>query len=286
MRLTSAVVLSSLLSGCMMYRLADLRQTTPVGSPFQTELSKLYMQFATDEEKAYDWANSWHFADKGLMSAYGKDVPPEDPKDWAISDAAKPELEEARAALVAALTPEMEHDRPGESANAQFYYDCWVKYQDAGWQEDNIAYCRDNFHAALSHLQPSKVEMPPQAAVPLVSQPVHKKAKKKPAAPRVMPEPLAEKPATGTVSYVVFFEKGQPILSHAGGKVMEDVVSSLKNEKDYEVVIKGGTDSPLAGERVDIVKELLVGTGIKENTITTEASPKAVARRVEIYLNQ
>src|SRR5580658_2925105 len=69
-------------SGCEMYSLEKLRHTTPSGSPFQTELSKLYMDFAAQEEKEYDWYNSWHFADKGLQAAYGKDVMPEDLKNW------------------------------------------------------------------------------------------------------------------------------------------------------------------------------------------------------------
>ena len=57
-----------------MYELGRiLRNTTPSGSPFQQELARLYMDFASQDEKGYDWFNSWYFADKGLRAAYGKD---------------------------------------------------------------------------------------------------------------------------------------------------------------------------------------------------------------------
>ncbi|MBY0406378.1 MAG: hypothetical protein K2Q01_01705, partial [Rickettsiales bacterium] len=126
---------TTMLSGCMMYRLEELRNTTPAGTPFQTELSHMYMEFAAKEEKDYDWQDSWYFADKGLMLAYGKDVGPEELSGWIIDDAgAAMELEKARIRVMDVLTPEFKERSPSKAAAVQFYFDCWVEQQEEGWQ--------------------------------------------------------------------------------------------------------------------------------------------------------
>src|SRR5580658_3831543 len=111
-KILAVAAIASLTSGCAMYTLEELRHTTPTGTPFQKELARLYMDFASEDEKGYDWGNSWYFADKGLRSAYGKDVPPEDVKDWNIPDDALPALQRAHSELLAALTPENEEMHP------------------------------------------------------------------------------------------------------------------------------------------------------------------------------
>ena len=118
------------MGGCSTYSLQELRQATPAGTPFQTALAHLYMDFAAQEEKDYDWISSWHFADKGLLAVYGKDTAPEDLKDWDIPAEHIEALTKARAALVAALTPENEKANPELAAKAQFNFDCWVEQQE------------------------------------------------------------------------------------------------------------------------------------------------------------
>src|SRR5271170_4889311 len=94
--IAAATVMASLTIGCAMYTLEELRHTTPSGSPFQQALAKLYMDFASQDEKGYDWFNSWYFADKGLRAAYGKDVTPEEIKDWNIPAPVIPYMEKGR----------------------------------------------------------------------------------------------------------------------------------------------------------------------------------------------
>lgn len=150
---TFVMMLSALLlAGCSTYSLQELRQTTPKGTPFQNALARLYMDFATNEEKEYDWPDSWHFADKGLMLAYGKDMPPEELAYWNIPSEVLPHLERARASLMSVLTPATIQARPEDAARAQFYFDCWVEQQEENWQIDDIAYCRDGLQTALSNL--------------------------------------------------------------------------------------------------------------------------------------
>ena len=175
-----ASVASLSLAGCNMYELEELRHTTPSGTAFQTELSRLYMDYATVAEKDYDWFNSWHFADKGLMLAYGKGATPEDLNDWDIPDEARPDLEKARAALLAILTPERMTASPTTAAEAQFYFDCWVKEQEQNWRTEEIANCRDNLMKALEQLNASGVQhsvSTSELPVPTVKK--HKKSLKK-----------------------------------------------------------------------------------------------------------
>src|ERR1700733_14755304 len=113
---TAIAALSFLgVTGCATYSLEELRHTTPQGTAFQDALSQLYMEFSSEEEKEYDWFNSMHFADKGLRSAYGKDVGPEDLKDWDIPAEVLPDMIKAREALMLALTDDAKQTHPDEA---------------------------------------------------------------------------------------------------------------------------------------------------------------------------
>jgi len=290
------------LSSCNMYKLEELRHTTPSGTPFQNELSRLYMDYASIEEKDYDWFNSWHFADKGLMLAYGKDAGPEDLNDWNIPADVRPDMEKARASLVAVLTPDVKRIEPSKAADAQFYFDCWVKEQEQNWREEEIARCRDGLTLTLSELHapgvyaPSPVavsEAPPQEEV-VVSE--HKKpaVKKKPK--KAKEEADIEEPkeaVADSTSYAVFFEPDKAEVSEPGMNVITEVIKSLRGVSDYSVVLHNSKDHPgKAAERIEVIKKLLVAGGIKESAIhigtgkTEVESGKSSGRRVEIFLNE
>lgn len=325
---------ASLTSGCIMYRLEELRNTTPSGSPFQTELARLYMDFATQEEKDYDWQNSWHFADKGLMLAYGKDMPPEALEEWSLPKEALPEMEKARARVMALLTPDIINAQPAKAAAMQFYFDCWVEQQEENWQDDDIAYCRDNLLLTIGELsgpapkaaaRPRKEkkaamaspEMTPAPApeakafepkaspVPEEMPKVAKEAKEAPKeAPKEVKEakkapeaqPVKER-AVETASYAVFFETGKAELSRPGQNVIDEVIRSLKDSSDYQVVLHTASetaaaeaDDALSLERAAAVKKLLAAGGISESAIATGKDTKApgrkISRRVELFLNE
>ena len=199
--ITIATSFSILLSGCNMYKLQDLRSTTLSGTPFQNELSHLYMDYAAQQEKGYDWFNSWHFADKGLMLAYGRDVAPEEVEDWNISPEVRPEMQRERNALMAVLTPDVMRAAPVRAAEAQFYFDCWVKESEQGWRYDQIGSCHENLDRALSDLHaPGVKHYSELEAIPAP----HKKHKKKMPAPKPVaaiaePEVVAEKPSPKSV---------------------------------------------------------------------------------------
>lgn len=297
---------SLLLTSCAFYRLEELRHTTPVGTPFQTELSRMYMEFASDQEKGYDWFNSAYFAGKGLSLAYGQDVGPEAIAEWSIPPDVVPAMQDARARVLAALTPDVKRDRPSRAAEAQFYFDCWVKFQDAGWNEEEIAYCHDNLMLSLEILGVPDAKKAPEMQAEKEKKPAPKPKKEKkavikeaPKAESKEPAPLAQAPAPEesnapkptvpgkaqtlepvtspeTVSYVVFFQKDKADLSDPGKAVMQEVVASLKKMSDYEVILHGSTykagkpteENPdLRAPRAEAVRKLLMEAGIKPEII-------------------
>lgn len=318
-RLAVCSALAASLGGCDMYKLEELRHTAPSGTPFQSQLSRLYMDYATAAERDYDWSNSWHFADKGLMLAYGKDAPPEDLKNWDIPLAARPDLERARGELLSALTPDVTSVSPARAAEAQFYFDCWVKEQEQNWREEEIANCRDNFFHALSDIggpqmhhagvqaqaKAKKIRKMQAIVIPKspgelpyeeVKEPKQSKAPKK-IAREPAKEPVKEKEATKepmaeSTSYAVFFEPDKAEVSEPGMNVITEVIKSLHGAEDYTVILHSSKDHPgRAAERIQIVKKLLVAGGVKEDAIhvatgKTEAESGRVSRRVEIFLNE
>lgn len=283
------------LPGCMTYSLEELRHTTPKGTPFQTALAKLYLDFAASEEKDYDWFSSMHFADKGLKAAYGKDVVPEDPANWHIPVAVMPDLQKARETLLAAMTPSVIEVRPQLAAEAQFYFDCWVEQQEENWQMDDIAYCRNGLAESLKALSAPVAEVQ-KIAPPEIQQKAKAKTKKEQAkAKKNKTKPVAKPVAADsaeTVSYIVFFESGQPILTESGKKVLADVAKSLAGKSDYEVVLNAdarasGNNSKLSEARIAAVRKRLQDGGAKDAAIVMAGHSKnAAKRRVEIFLNQ
>ncbi|MDE3016234.1 MAG: hypothetical protein KGI29_04850 [Pseudomonadota bacterium] len=293
--------LALMLGGCAMYRLEDLRQTTPTGNAFQTALARMYMDLATQMEKGYDWFSSWHFAEKGLLLAYGRNVAPETLTDWNIPAAQLPALQQARGELLVALTSGNEASQPEIAARAQLDFDCWVRYQDANWQTDRISDCREGFKSALDQLQApqltAKKEKTPKKTH--LRPPPEKKGKA-----QTEIKPIAREMALETVSYVVFFTPGKPDMAAASRNAIDDVAHSLAHESGYEVVIHsyginaGDTADPLLGEeRIEAVKKRLTAGGVKDGSISaagfsaSKTEPKrgmseAIRRRIDIFINE
>ena len=299
-----------LVSACSTYSLEELRHTVPRGSAFQRELAKLYMNFADSEEKDYDWRNSWYFADKGLLAAYGKDVSPEDLENWNLSGDALAHLEKSRADLLAALTPEVLETRPEIAARAQFNFDCWVEQQEENSQEDDIEACRDGFVRALAKLdmsEPTHVSsLQGGKAANLIEKNLAIRKKQKLRKKGLHSATASDNGrskvfAPATTSFIVLFEPNSAMFTAGADSVLSDVVKSLALQKDgsYEVVIRDKTaaikNDQLPVTRIQAVKNRLVEAGIKESAIDINRGAgkrinrpinRPINRRVEIFLNE
>ncbi len=259
------------LSACNMYKLEELRHTTPQGSPFQSQLSKLYMDYAEAAEKHFDWDNSWHFADKGLMAAYGKDVPPEDPNDWNLPADARPQIERAHAELMAVLTPDVMQVAPARAAEAQFYFDCWVKEQEQNWRDDEIANCRDNLDKALNDLSAPgsrHVKASKELPKPMTSRHHHK------------PKPIGEEkpgealPATDTADYY----KEQLATTPKPKIVTDEPKPEAKTEAKQ---VKTALKEPVKESAKEVPKEVKETKETKEVKVTKETKEPKAAKTVK-----
>lgn len=301
-----------LVSACSTYSLEELRHTAPRGNAFQSELAKLYMNFADSEEKDYDWQDSWYFADKGLLAAYGREVSPEDLENWNLPGDALAHLEKSRADLLAALTPEVLETKPEIAARAQFNFDCWVEQQEENSQEDDIEACRDGFVRALEKLEMSETAHVASLRKGRAANRIEKdrliekdraiRKKQKLRKKGLLPAPAADSGsnkvfAPATTSFIVLFEPNSAIFTAGADSVLSDVVKSLAMQKDgsYEVVIRDktatGKNDELPVARVQAVKNRLVEAGIKESAIDINNGAekrinRPINRRVEIFLNE
>lgn len=263
-----------LLAGCQSYSLEKLRQANPTGTEFQQALAKEYLLLASEDEQNYNWAGSWHFADKGLSAAYGNDVGPENISDWNIPEDKRAELEAARDRLLTALKPEIVSRQPVLAARAYRYFDCWVERQEGNWEIHRITACQQGFEDALEELNAAQT-------------------------------PVAAADGVDTTSYIVFFEWNRAGLSKSGQKVVAEVADSLAGEDGYEIVLNGHTDTTglekynlgLSKKRAETVASALEKRGIDRTAIKIfafgESDPKVPTadnvdepqnRRVEIFI--
>lgn len=276
-RVATSLLLCGLLSGCAEFSLEELRQAESAGSPFQRALSNYYLAFAESEAEQFDWLDVRHFADKGLLAAYGSDTAPEDPANWNVPEAMLPELMAGYEKLMSVLTPAKRTAEPELTAHAQYLYDCWVEQQEENWQLDDIAACREGFYRIIDKLE--NLSPPEKAPRPLIS----------------------------ASAYIVFFDWNSTTLTSTAQQVIDTVVTDLKMAGQYDVVLNSHADRSgstkynleLSQRRAEAVRRALIKEGIPADRITFYAFGESDTRiptedgtreqgnrRVEIYLDQ
>lgn len=148
----AALAALCLLTGCdSTSSLRELRSAAPTGDDYQKALAADYRDFAEEKEKRYDWWTSKYFADKGLLAAYGRDIEPEEPARWGITDAQLPEFTDARGKLMAAITNNRA-TQPEFTASAVVAYDQWLELAHDRWNIAAIEEARDRFFSILTKL--------------------------------------------------------------------------------------------------------------------------------------
>ncbi len=271
-RLASLGMVLICLTGCSTASLEELRQVTPKGSNFQKTLAMLYLGFAEDEATAYDWWSSKYFADKGLMLAYGQDVPPENPENWDISAVNINELNSAYNMLLDTLTVGFVSRQPERAAKMQFYYDCWLEEQEEAWQIAAIEQCKNQFYRLLNERDHA----------------------------------IDQSAGTLSTSYVFYFPWDSVNAEEVAFDELEAIAASLRTSGErYEVVINGhadrsGTDEynmELSHRRASQIKDFLTARNVASSSIsyfafgesdpavpTSDGVRKRANRRVEIFI--
>ncbi len=148
--ISGGAAVAAALAGACTADLAELRETKPTGSAFTQSLTGEYLSFAAFEaDEMQDWRDSGRFARKGLRTAGGETVPPEDPDKWQVNDAKRQELSRSRDRLLTALAAGAGEQAPGPAARAQAAFDCWLEQEEEGYQPAHIEACRKRFLASL-----------------------------------------------------------------------------------------------------------------------------------------
>jgi OOP family OmpA-OmpF porin len=270
----------SLLMGCAsnIDRMAVVQASG--GSAFTQALTKEYQTFvAHEKDPDYDWTGADFYALKGLASARGELVLPEEVTDVTVHADA---LIEARGRLMAALDGGARESNPTVAAEAQVAFDCWLHeaqevdswLADGALPESHLASCHDKFEAAMANLAPKAEAMVPTAEphTYLVLFDFDKSNIREDAR-AVINQVLADAAAQGIGSVNI------SATGHAdrSGSVDYNIALSMRRaDAVREALIAGG----VAADAITVA-----GRGESENAVPTEDGVKEQAnRRVEIIL--
>lgn len=269
--------------------LDELKRVEPQGSAYSIALANHYKDFSQSEAEQYDWADSQYFAEKGLRAAYNQEIIPEETENWDLPATLAPTLADAREQLVAALTPEIQSEKPEIAAQAVFNFDCWVEQQEENWQGADIAACRDDFYDALDKL----TAQPETAVTPVVE--------KNGFTPTENPDEQI------STSYVIFFDINSTAITNDGESVIGDVYNELSDDTEYNIRLDGHADRSgkdkynkvLSERRAIAVRERLKKKGLTKGNFTITAHGETIPlietpdgakekanRRVEIFINE
>jgi len=238
-----AVAALAFLAGCVS-NIQTVSTAKGTGSPFTQDLTEQYKAFTADEAGEYDWSNANYFAKKGLASAGGQVVQPEQLADWDIPADKQADMAAARQRLVTDLDGGARDAKPDIAAKAQVKFDCWVEEQDENHEDDKIAACKNDTLAALDELEKKEMAMAPAVASPM--------------------------------NYTVYFDFDRSVITPAGQEVINQVLSDARAHNPSSISVTGHTDlvgpedynMALSLRRADAVRSALIAGGVSADKIT------------------
>jgi OOP family OmpA-OmpF porin len=246
LKLLGVVGAMAVLSACTS-DIQRIRTTEPSGgTAFTQALTKEYRELAVFEaDQMYDWRDAGWYARRGLASARGELVTPQDPAERDLPLDTLPTINDTRIRLLKALDGGAREAKPQVAARAQSRFDCWLEQQEENFQNDHISACRDELMAALNELEA------------------------KPAAPAA----ATVAPAT----YLVLFDFDKSNINAAAASVVSQVVADFQANKSTAISVTGHTDRAgtaaynlkLSERRADAVRAALIKAGIPAEAITT-----------------
>jgi OmpA-OmpF porin, OOP family len=250
--------------------LEQAKMVQPTGSAFNQELTLLYLDFAENEARQYDWYDSQHFINKAMNTAYNHTVEPEILSDWRLPKEAIAELEKARSELMLVLANhDLVNKHYKEAAKAQFYFDCWVEQQEENWQIDDIAKCRNGFYQELSFLQKNITVAKPEIKhkIDIFKQSPIKEKK------IVKSKNVAEKKSVNEDNkdkYKIRFAFDSSKIKSKAAEKIKIIAEEIKKNNIEEVVLNGYTDNvgteeynlKLSKKRSIAVRDSLMNLGI------------------------
>jgi OOP family OmpA-OmpF porin len=264
----SLLVSTIVLAGCSNFPKAFDHGGNPITQPFNYEkaqalkaeghnfkdaLVKEYQALSTKEGQVWaDWFDSDFFARKALKVAQSENgLPPEDPAMWRFSTEELTQFADGYSALNAALD-KSRTTLPVLSAKAQASFDCWVEEEEEGWQNDEIAKCKDQFAEALKRLTGAQEKL----------------------VEKTTPQPALDMAKL----YTVFFDFDSATVTPIGRQVLQALVEDW-GAQTVNYALIGHTDRSgsqaynrtLSERRALSVKKLIAEFGLPSDRITTTA---------------
>ena len=252
-KLQNLVVIGLALAGlgaCAQNELYQEAQSmSPSGSEFDRALYQGYFDQATKEDQPYgkyakDTVNRDTYAQRAMAAARGQRLLPEQVGRRNIPGNIVSEANDGRARLMAALEGSATTKVPGDAANAQVMFDCWLEQLEENYQPNDVAACRSGFYRSLEAAEAA-----------------------------IAPPPIVEAPP-----FLVFFDWDEYVVTPEAMAIIERTVQQAKKSGADAAHIIGHTDSfgaasynsTLSKSRADAVKNALASQGIAANTISVE----------------
>ena len=248
------------LGACTGTVLEKAQNATPSGDEFTQALYKNYMDRAASEYGEGDYKSSDFFASRALEAASGVAPAPQNPTERHLSDDIAPQAAASYERLQAALNGVGDVKGPGRelapdaAARAQVMYECWLQEVriEEDFQPDDIAYCKDEFFAALGEVEDA---IAPDPVVTVVEEVVE------------------------AVEFLVYFDLNDAGIRADQQPTMDVVIAAANSAPDRPILIVGHTDTSGAvdynqalSERraISVITQMLEG-GVDRQRITSEA---------------
>jgi|GEM_PF-415936 outer membrane protein OmpA-like peptidoglycan-associated protein len=232
------------------------------------------------------------FASKAVSAAKDEFIDPE--------PARNPTAHDMRDRLMRAL--EIGRDGfPRDAARAQADYDCWMLNSDVPSQKPAAEQCRLSLETTLPLAETEAKIAPPTEAKPApktaaAETPDAPKAAKTPKAPKAAKpaappagaqpaqppappaiEPPAPRPEAANETFTVYFDFDSWTLVAEQLKVLDDAAKAARDGTAVKIRIVGHTDTSgpagynrhLSLRRANVVKEALIGMGVRKSAIKT-----------------
>lgn len=272
---------AGLLAACAGPDIGMLQSMPDKGTAFDKALHAGYTKLAKEEADEYDTADADHFGDKAKLAAEGMNVEPDMVGSRKLDKKYVPELKKAYGELVKARASDARTKMPGQLAEAQTMYDCWIQEAEENIQPADISRCLIGFNAAMAEIRSGMMTKPMAKAMPA-----------KPMAPK-------------KESYMVYFSFNSATLTPVADRIVQKAAAAIMGGSKAVFVI-GNTDTAgssdynrnLADRRADAVIAQLRKDGVKSpvsKIVAGESNPaektgdgvrEPLNRRVEIAITR
>ncbi|MGE4313052.1 MAG: OmpA family protein [Pseudobdellovibrionaceae bacterium] len=270
-KLLLAVAATLMISACGFHSTTEvgaLNQAQAVGSPFTQQITPEYREFAQELENEADYADSLHFARKGLATAEGEAVLPEPIADWNVTPPQITELAPARERLLLAFDRAGREVAPKESALAQAKFDCWIEQEEENWTSPENVTCKNEFMNAMAALEGKVGKAPPAAPSPDMMSPVTD-MNMAPTGPMKVED----------AKYLVFFDFDKSEITDSAQSVLDAVAQEVKSRQLKGINVIGHTDTSgtneynqaLGERRASSVDAALAARGVPQGMMATSS---------------